>query len=122
NKPMLQKMLPYGSILRNVYLELNKGNATYGRQIGTYPILIYLPYKTEINRFVDVKVYDHGFRSVSAIEFPFNINNATYSQLKNIPKIGSKKAAEIIKKRPIKSLEQIENIIGKDMKRWFAVK
>ena len=122
NKPMLQKMLPYGSILRNVYLELNKGNATYGRQIGTYPILIYLPYKTEINRFVDVKVYDYGFRSVSAIEFPFNINNATYTQLKNIPKIGSKKAAEIIKKRPIKSLEQIENIIGKDMKRWFAVK
>ena len=122
NKPMLQKMLPYGSILRNVYLELNKGNATYGRQIGTYPILIYLPYKTEINRFVDVKVYDYGFRSVSAIEFPFNINNATYTQLKNIPKIGSKKAAEIIKKRPIKSLEEIENIIGKDMKRWFAVK
>ncbi len=122
NKPMLQKMLPYGSILRNVYLELNKGNATYGRQIGTYPILIYLPYKTEINRFVDVKVYDYGFRSVSAIEFPFNINNATYTQLKNIPKIGSKKAAEIIKKRPIKSLEQIENIIGKNMKRWFAVK
>ena len=122
NRFMLKKMLPYGSILRDVYLELNKGNATYGRQIGTYPILVYIPYKTEINRFIDVKIYDHGFRSVSAIEFPFNINEARYSQLRNIPKIGSRKAAEIIKKKPIKSLEEIENIIGKNMKEWFVVK
>ena len=118
NQPMLKKILPYGSILRNVYLELNLGNATYGRQIGTYPILVYLPYKTEINRFVNVKIYDHGFRSISAIEYPFNINKASYSQLKNIPKISPKLAAKIVKMKPVK-INEIKNLM-KDMAEWFT--
>ncbi|KAA0007173.1 MAG: radical SAM protein [Thermoplasmata archaeon] len=121
DRPMLQRLLPYGSILRDVYLELNIGNATYGRQIGTYPILIYLPYKTKINRFVDVKIYDHGFRSVSAIEYPFNINKASYTQLKSIPKISSKAAAEIVKRKPIKDKREVKDIIDDELENWITI-
>ena len=121
NRPMLKRILPYGRILRNVYLELNIGNSTYGRQIGSYPILVYIPYKTELNRFVDVRIYDHGYRSISAIEYPFNINEAGYRQLKNIPMIGTKKAAEIVKRRPIKNIDELKDLIAGDMIEWLSI-
>lgn len=121
NRPMLQKLLPYGSVLKNVYLEINVGNSTYGRQIGSYPILIYLPYKTSINKFVDVRIYDHGYRSVSAIEYPLNINKTGFTMLKNIPFIGKKIAAKLVRNKSIKSKDELKKIIGENMTNWFSI-
>jgi len=121
NRTMLQKLLPHGSVLKNVYLEINVGNSTYGRQIGSYPILVYLPYRTLVNKFVDVKIYDHGYRSVSAIEYPFNINKAGFTMLKNIPFIGKKIAAELVKNKPIKNEDELKKIIKKDIINWFSI-
>ncbi len=121
NKKMLEMVVPEGTVLRNVYLELNKGNATFGRQIGSYPILIYLPYKTKINRFVNVVIYDHGSRSVSGIEYPLNVNEISFSQLKSIPGIGEKTAAKIIRRRPFKNREEIRDILNEKILQWIKI-
>src|SRR5439155_1935293 len=47
---MLQRVVPEGTVLRDVYLELQDGHVTYGRQIGTYGILVGLPYDAAVDR------------------------------------------------------------------------
>ncbi len=120
NKPMLRKILPKGTILKDVYLEINIGNNTFGRQIGSYPILVCIPYKLDINKFVNVKIIDHSYRSVTAIEYPLKINNAPFSAIKNIPGIGEKLAVKIIRNRPINNVEELINLIGKDISEFIS--
>jgi radical SAM superfamily enzyme with C-terminal helix-hairpin-helix motif len=119
NKPMLKKILPKKSILKNVFLEINIGKYTFGRQIGSYPVLVCLPYKTNLNRFVDVKISDHGYRSVTGIEYPLNINKVSYDILKNVPKLKNK-AADIIKNRPFKDINEIKRF-GEEILEWFVI-
>ena len=110
DKKMLKMILPKGSILRDVYLELNKGNYTFGRQFGSYPLIAVLPYKKETGKFVDVKVVGYGERSITAVEYPLNINSASYNSLISLPGVGKKKAAEIVKKRPFKEINEVKKI------------
>jgi radical SAM superfamily enzyme with C-terminal helix-hairpin-helix motif len=106
DRPMLRKVVPEKTVLKDVYLELKKGKTTFGRQIGSYPILVGLPYELDLNRFVGVKVVDHGFRSVTGIEHPFDVNRATLGALAAIPGIGAKRAARIIRARPFHSKKE----------------
>lgn len=100
NRPMLQKIVPYGIVLRDIFLEIHRGNATFGRHIGSYPLLVCLPYKKPINTWVDVKVTGHGYRSITGIEYPLPINTASLDALAQLPTVGRKRAARIIKHRP----------------------
>jgi radical SAM superfamily enzyme with C-terminal helix-hairpin-helix motif len=106
DRPMLVRILPKGIVLRRVYLEIWKGRSTFGRQIGTYPILVGLPYKAELNRFVDVCIFSHGFRSVTGTEFPLAVNDASLDALASLPGIGRKRAARIVRARPLRSPSQ----------------
>ncbi len=101
---ILRRILPEGTVLRDVYLEIRNGHVTYGRQIGTYPILVGLPYDLDVNRFVDVKITSHGERSVTAVEFPLNVNRASLKALEALPGVGAKRAARIVRRRPFTSL------------------
>ncbi len=106
DRPMLQRVVPEKTVLKDVYLELKKGKTTFGRQVGSYPILVGLPYEKELNQFVDVKVLDHGYRSITCIEHPLEINRASISALASIPGIGSKRAARIVRSRPIHTRQE----------------
>jgi radical SAM superfamily enzyme with C-terminal helix-hairpin-helix motif len=97
---MLKNLVPRDTVIRNVYIEKTKGNVTFGRQIGTYPLLVGIPYKMETDRFADVIITDHGQRSVTGIEHPLNVNTASLLALSSIPFIGKKRAARIIRARP----------------------
>jgi len=124
NKPMLQKILPRETILRDVYLEIHIGKKTYGRQIGSYPILVCLPYKTSLNKFVDVKILKQFYRSVLAIEYPVNLNKASFNVLKNIPNVGEKRAAFIIRHRPYKNYKDIKKFMGEladQLLKWIKI-
>ena len=101
---MLRRVVPEGTVLRDVFLELQDGHVTYGRQIGTYPILVGLPYRTGMNRFVDVRVVSHGQRSLTAVEYPLDVNRAPLAALSALPGIGAKRAARIVRARPFDSL------------------
>ncbi|OGS47644.1 MAG: hypothetical protein A3K66_03250 [Euryarchaeota archaeon RBG_16_67_27] len=103
---MLRRVIPEGTVLRDVFLELRQGHVTYGRQIGTYPILVGLPYDAPLNRFLDVTVVDHGQRSVTGIERPFDVNHASLRAIAALPEIGAKRAARIVRARPFPGLEE----------------
>jgi radical SAM superfamily enzyme with C-terminal helix-hairpin-helix motif len=101
---MLRRVLPEGTILRDVYLELHEGHVTYGRQIGTYPILVGLSYPLDLNRFIDVRITDHGQRSVTGVEYPLDVNAASLAAISSLPGIGAKRAARIVRARPFSSI------------------
>ncbi len=101
---MLRRVVPEGTVLRDVFLELQDGHVTFGRQIGTYPILVGLPYRTGMNRGVDVRVVSHGQRSLTAVEYPLDVNRAPLAALSALPGIGAKRAARIVRARPFDSL------------------
>ena len=100
---MLRRVVPEGTVLRSVFLEIQDGHVTYGRQIGTYPILVGLPYESPLNRFVDARVVSHGQRSITAIEYPLDVNRAPMAAISALPGIGAKRAARIIRARPFES-------------------
>ncbi len=106
DREMLRRVLPEGTVLRDVFLEIHQGHVSYGRQIGTYPILVGLPYDLPPNRFVDVKITSHGERSVTGVEFPLDVNRATLKALVALPGIGAKRAARIVRRRPFSSLAE----------------
>ena len=108
---MLQRLVPFGTVLKDVYLELNDGNTTFGRQIGSYPLLIGIPYKLDTEQFVDVIVTEWGFRSVTGITYPFDINHMPMSALEALPGIGKKRATNLVLKRPFSSMEELAEVI-----------
>ena len=106
-RPMLKKILPLDTFLRNIFTEIHKGKVTFGRQIGSYPILVGIPGVFPLNRFFDVKIVGHGYRSVTALPSPININNVFLETLEAIPGIGKKRAVRIISHRPYSNKNDI---------------
>ncbi len=102
---LLQAVAPAGTIMRNVYLEKVDPGLTLGRQIATYAILVGIPYETEVERFVDVLITDHGQRSLTGVPVPFHIPSANMKQLQALPGIGKKRALHI-KAANVHSLEE----------------
>ncbi|HKZ63728.1 MAG TPA: radical SAM protein [Thermoplasmata archaeon] len=100
---MLSRVVPTGTVLRDVYLEIAEGHLTLGRQVGTYGLLVGVPYDLPRERFVDVKVTDHGQRSLTAVEYPFDVNAASLRAIACLPGIGEKRAARIVRARPFAS-------------------
>lgn len=98
--PMLDKLVPDRTILAGVYPEVREGGRTFGRQVGTYPLLVSLPYPVELGKKVDVAVTGRGFRSVTGIVHPTDVNVATMSMLQSVPGIGRKRAMSIVRRRP----------------------
>ena len=100
--PMLGMVAPDGTVLTGVYTELREGGRTFGRQVGSYPILVGLPYPYEVGKKVDVAVTGHGPRSVGGLVHPTDANTATLSMLGAIPGIGKKRAMTIVRRRPFR--------------------
>jgi len=109
--PMLDRLVPDGTVLRAVYAEVREGGRTLGRQVGSYPLLVNLPYPIELGRKMDVAVVGRSFRSVTGVVHPTDANTATLSMLEAVPGIGRKRAATIIRRRPFSSAEELWAII-----------
>lgn len=63
--PMLKRLVPSGTILKNVRAEIYDGNTTFCRQIGTYPLIVGVKERLELNRFYNLKITGHMLRSVT---------------------------------------------------------
>ena len=105
--PMLERIVPAGTVLNGVYTELREGGRTFGRQVGSYPILVGLPYPFELGKKIDVAVTGHGPRSVGGLVHPTDANTATLSMLGAIPGIGKKRAMAIVRKRPFRKPDEL---------------
>ncbi|MBI5001610.1 MAG: radical SAM protein [Euryarchaeota archaeon] len=106
--PMLARVAPSGGVLRDVYMEVQIGGCAYGRQIGSYPILVSFPYRAGLNRFSDALVVGHGPRSVTAVETPLDVNHAPMGALEALPGIGRKRAVRLARRRPFKDIDEMK--------------
>lgn len=114
DQPMLREMFPRGTVLRDVYAEKREGDITFGRQIGTYPLLVGIPYPLELGRFYDIKIVDYGYRSVTGVRYPVKIRETSLKELRAIPEIGDKRASKILMGRP-GSKEELKEILGEEI-------
>ncbi|MEM1888049.1 MAG: radical SAM protein [Pyrobaculum sp.] len=112
DREMLRRIVPRGTVLKRVYTEMYYYKGTYARQVGSYPLLVYIPTRVELNRFIDVVVIEHGSRSVLAIPHPVNINTAEKRVLKRLPGIDKKKLQLITAERPFKNLDEVREKLG----------
>jgi radical SAM superfamily enzyme with C-terminal helix-hairpin-helix motif len=109
--PMLRRVAPAGTVLNGIHTEIFD-KITFGRQLGTYPLLVGIPAQVELNRFYDVMVTDHGYRSITGIPVPVDINRAPLKLLEQIPGVGRKQAGKIVMGRPYKDKEDIARMAG----------
>ncbi|AAM29917.1 radical SAM protein [Methanosarcina mazei] len=93
--PMLRKVVPEGTVLRDVMCEVHDREITFGRQIGSYPLLVGIPSLLPLRKFTDITVTGHGMRSITGIPYPLHINSASLTLIRCLPGIGKKAAASI---------------------------
>ncbi|NQV08985.1 radical SAM protein [Candidatus Woesearchaeota archaeon] len=62
--PMLQRLVPKDTIMKDVRMEIYDGNNTFGRQFGTYPLVVGIKKRLELGKYYDIKVVGHMLRSV----------------------------------------------------------
>lgn len=93
--PMLRRVVPEGTVLRDVMCEVRSKEITFGRQIGSYPLLVGIPSLLPLRKFTDITVTGHGMRSITGIPYPLQINAASTALIRELPGIGKKAAASI---------------------------
>ncbi|KOX93755.1 radical SAM protein [Haloarcula rubripromontorii] len=108
DNPMLQRVAPPGTVLPDVHLEYHQDGKTFGRQLGTYPLLVGIPGERELGSVVDIAVTDHGYRSVTGVPYPLDLNSASMDELTAIPGIGRSTAGDVVVNRPYESVRDID--------------
>ncbi|MDQ2073126.1 radical SAM protein [Haloarcula sp. NS06] len=108
DNPMLQRVAPPGTVLPDVHLEYHQDGKTFGRQLGTYPLLVGIPGERELGSVVDIAVTDHGYRSVTGVPYPLDLNSASMNELTEIPGIGRSTAGDVVVNRPYESVRDID--------------
>ena len=112
--PMLRKVFPLGTVLRDCRIEIS-GDLSFGRQMGSYPILAGIPLRLPERTVTDVVVVDWGMRSITGLPVPVTVNTLPASALRWLPGIGKKKIASVIAKRPFRDLEAYRKVAGKSV-------
>jgi radical SAM superfamily enzyme with C-terminal helix-hairpin-helix motif len=109
--PILREVFPLGTVLHDVRIEVS-GDLSFGRQMGSYPILTGIPIKIPRNTIIDAVVVDWGMRSVTTLPVPINVNTLPASALKWLPGVGKQKLAAMIAKRPFANVDAFRAIAG----------
>jgi len=118
DQPMLRRVVPPGTVLPDVHLEYHEGGKTFGRQLGTYPLLVAVPGERELGTTMDVALVDHGYRSVTGVPYPLDPNAASMDELAALPGIGRSTAGDIVVNRPYASLDEVG--VDADLSRFAA--
>jgi len=111
DEPMLRRVFPAGTILRDIIIEI-PGKPSFGRQMGSYPILVGVPLELPVGMVLDAVVVDWGMRSVTALPCPVEVNTLPVAALRWIPGVGKKRAATIAARRPFRSLAEFRKVAG----------
>ncbi len=107
DQPMLERVAPAGTVLPDVHLEYHEDGRTFGRQLGTYPLLVGVPEERPLGRTIDAVIVDHGYRSVTAVPYPLDINSASMTELEAIPGIGKQRAGDLVVNRPYETPDAV---------------
>src|SRR5699024_7964894 len=104
-----------GTLLPNVHLEYHKDGKTFGRQLGTYPLLVAIPGERDLHRTVDVAVTNHGYRSISGVPAPLDLNAASMDELAALPGLGKQRAGTLVVNRPYGSAAEAGAALDTDL-------
>jgi radical SAM superfamily enzyme with C-terminal helix-hairpin-helix motif len=115
-------VVPPGTVLPDVHLEYHQDGKTFGRQLGTYPLLVGIPEERELGRAIDVAVTGHGYRSVTGVPHPLDANEATMKELQAIPGIGRQRAGDIVVGRPYVSPAEVPGAAEFSLERFLSVR
>ena len=120
--PMLRRVVPIGTVLRDVMCEISD-NMTFGRQLGSYPLLVVIPAKLPLGKFIDVTVTGHGHRSITGIPYPLEINQVPIKLVQELPGVGKKQAASIVSGAPYESEQEFlgKNTLGDDLLKYIKI-
>jgi radical SAM superfamily enzyme with C-terminal helix-hairpin-helix motif len=118
DNPMLKRVAPAGTVLEDVHMEYHEEGTTFGRQLGTYSLLIGVPGEYELGNAMDVAIVDHGYRSVTGVPYPLDVNGATMTELTAVPGIGKSTAGDIVVGRPYDSAREAGEKVGVDLSRF----
>jgi radical SAM superfamily enzyme with C-terminal helix-hairpin-helix motif len=110
-RPMLMRVVPPGTLLKAVYGETYEGKLTFARQLGSYPLLIGIPGVYPLHQFYDVKIVEYGYRSLTAVPFPLDVNTVPRETLEALPGVGKKRAIRILAKRPFHTKKEFINAL-----------
>jgi len=100
DRPMLERVCPPGTVLEDVHYEYHRDGKTFGRSLGTYALLVAVPGERELGAVTDVAVTDHGYRSVTGVPYPLDVNEASMDELVALPGVGRKSAGDVVVGRP----------------------
>jgi radical SAM superfamily enzyme with C-terminal helix-hairpin-helix motif len=109
--PMISRVFLLGTILRRVIVE-QEGRVSYGRQMGSYPVLAGIPLPLPVRTVLDAIVVDWGMRSITALPYPVEVNRLPLQALAWLPGIGKKRAGAIAAARPFGSGEAFRAFAG----------
>jgi radical SAM superfamily enzyme with C-terminal helix-hairpin-helix motif len=109
---LLQGVFPPGTVLRHVVMEESSDSLSFGRQLGSYPILAGVPMRIPCGLVTDLVVVDWGSRSVTALPYPIPVNDLPVRALAWIPGVGKSLAARLAVRRPFHSLGEFRDIAG----------
>ena len=118
DNPMLQRVTPPGTVLPNVHLEYHQDGRTFGRQLGTYPLLVGIPGERELGQTMDVAVVDHGYRSITGVPYPLDVNSASMDELTAIPGLGKQRAGNVIVNRPYETPDDLAETVDVDLSKF----
>ena len=110
DNPMLDRVVPPGTVLPDVYLEYHQDGKTFGRQLGTYALLVAVPGERELGTSIDVAITDHGYRSVTGVPYPLDVNAASMDELTAIPGVNRSTAGDVVVGRPYDSVEAVDAV------------
>ena len=109
--PMISRVFPAGTQLREVIIE-QEGTPSFGRQMGSYPVLVGVPLPLPPGTVTDAVVVDHGMRSITALPVPVEVNRLPPAALAWIPGLGKKKAGLVASRRPFAGIDEFRKVVG----------
>ena len=63
--PMLKRVVPSGTVLKDCYAEIYDGKTTFCRQFGTYPLIVGVKGRLQLKKFYDLEITGHMLRSIT---------------------------------------------------------
>ena len=110
DRPMLERVAPPGTVLPDVHTEYHQDGKTFGRQLGTYSLLVAVPGERPLGETLDVAVVDWGYRSVTGVPYPLDVNAASLDELRALPGVGKDRAANLVVGRPHEAVPRIDGV------------
>ncbi|MBI2668991.1 radical SAM protein [Candidatus Woesearchaeota archaeon] len=65
DNPMLERLLPKGTIINDVWTEMYDGKTTFCRQMGTYPLVIGIKGRLPLHHKINIRVTGYMLRSIT---------------------------------------------------------